>query len=72
MDGVGLGDDVNGGPLFNVTLEGVQEFNVLAHDYPANYGLTSGGVVTDHHEIGRQPIPRLRLRFRPQSGHDRH
>lgn len=45
MDGAALRDDVNGGPLFNVTLEGVQEFNVLAHDYPANYGLTSGGIV---------------------------
>ncbi len=45
IDGVALRDDVNGGPLFNVTLEGVQEFNVIAHDYPAQYGLTSGGIV---------------------------
>jgi hypothetical protein len=45
VDGVAFRDDVNGGPLFNVTLEGVQEFNVLSHDYPAQYGLTSGGIV---------------------------
>jgi len=45
VDGMALRDDVNGGPLFNVTLEGVQEFNVVAHDYPAQYGLTAGGIV---------------------------
>ncbi len=45
VDGVDLRDDVNGGPLFNVTLEGVQEFNVIAHDYPAQYGISAGGIV---------------------------
>ena len=44
-DGATLRDDANGGVLFNVTLEGVQEFNVIAHDYPAQYGLISGGIM---------------------------
>lgn len=45
VDGVTLRDDANGGVLYNLTLEGVQEFNVIGHDYPAQYGQISGGIV---------------------------
>jgi hypothetical protein len=45
VDGVDNRDEVVGGTLFNYTLEGIQEFTVLAHDFTANYGRSSGGVV---------------------------
>lgn len=45
VDGSVFRDDENGGTLFNLTLEGVQEFNVISHDYPAQYGQSSGGIV---------------------------
>ena len=45
VDGVAMRDDVNGGTMFNMTMEGVQEFTVLAHDFGTQYGRTSGGVV---------------------------
>jgi hypothetical protein len=45
VDGVDNRDEVVGGTLFNYTLEGIQEFTVLSHDFTANYGRSSGGVV---------------------------
>lgn len=45
VDGVDNRDEVVGGTLFNYTIEGIQEFTVLAHDFTANYGRSSGGVV---------------------------
>ncbi|PYR44723.1 MAG: hypothetical protein DMF89_27100 [Acidobacteria bacterium] len=45
VDGVDNRDEVVGGTLFNYTLEGIQEFTVLTHDFTANYGRSSGGVV---------------------------
>ena len=45
VDGVATRDDVVGGTMFNMTVEGIQEFNVLAHDYGTQYGRTAGGVV---------------------------
>lgn len=45
VDGMASRDDVVGGTMFNVTLEGIQEFKVLSHDFSAQYGRTSGSVV---------------------------
>jgi carboxypeptidase family protein len=45
VDGVDNRDEVVGGTLFNYTIEGIQEFTVLSHDFTANYGRSSGGVV---------------------------
>jgi len=45
VDGVAMRDDVVGGTMFNMTIEGVQEFNVLPHDFGTQYGRTGGGVV---------------------------
>ncbi len=45
VDGMASRDDVVGGTMFNVTLEGIQEFKVLSHDFSAQYGHTSGSVV---------------------------
>lgn len=45
VDGVATRDDVDGGTMFNVSIEGIQEFKVLAHEFGAQYGRTDGGVV---------------------------
>src|SRR5882724_2363233 len=38
-------DDIVGGPMMNFTIEGVQEFKLLAHAFSAQYGRGSAGVV---------------------------
>ncbi len=45
VDGVAARDDVVGGTMFNFTLEGIQEFKVLSHEFGAQYGRTAGSVV---------------------------
>ncbi|OFW40449.1 MAG: hypothetical protein A3J28_16865 [Acidobacteria bacterium RIFCSPLOWO2_12_FULL_60_22] len=45
VDGLAARDDVVGGTMFNLTLEGIREFKVLPHEFGAQYGRTNGGVV---------------------------
>ena len=45
VDGADNRDDVDGGPEQNYTIEGIQEFKLLTHEYGAQYGRTNGGVV---------------------------
>jgi hypothetical protein len=45
VDGVANRDFMLGGAAMDYTLEGIQEFKVHAHDFGAEYGLSSGGVI---------------------------
>jgi hypothetical protein len=45
VDGAENRDDIVGGPMMNFTIEGVQEFKLLAHSFSAQYGRASAGVV---------------------------
>lgn len=45
VDGIDNRDDIIGGPMMNFTLEGIQEFKVLTHEFSAQYGRTDGAVV---------------------------
>ena len=45
MDGADLNDETTGGVRGSVPMEAVQEFQVLASGYQAEYGRASGGVV---------------------------
>lgn len=45
VDGADNRDDLDGGPEQNYTIEGIQEFKLLTHEYGAQYGRTNGGVV---------------------------
>jgi hypothetical protein len=45
VDGAENRDDIVGGPMMNFSLEGVQEFKLLAHSFSAQYGRASAGVV---------------------------
>ncbi len=45
VDGADNRDDIDGGPEQNYTIEGIQEFKLLSHEYGAQYGRTNGGVV---------------------------
>jgi hypothetical protein len=45
VDGADNKDDMIGGPLQNYTLEGIQEFKLLAHEYGPQYGRTNGAIV---------------------------
>ena len=45
VDGIDNRDDIIGGPMMNFTLEGIQEFKVLSHEFSAQYGRTDGAVV---------------------------
>ena len=45
VDGVDNEDNMIGGPLQNYSLEGIQEFKLLAHDYGVEYGRTNGSTL---------------------------
>lgn len=45
VDGADDRDDVVGGPLQNYTIEGIQEFKLLAHEFGAQYGRSNGAVL---------------------------
>src|SRR6185295_10093971 len=46
IDGGDNTDDTNGGALQNFNLESVQEFNIQTQQYKAEYGRSTGGVLT--------------------------
>jgi len=46
VDGMDNHDDNDAGATMELTLEGIQEFNVMAHGAPAEYGRTGGGVAS--------------------------
>jgi hypothetical protein len=43
VDGADNKDDITGGPLQNYTLEGIEEFRLITHQYGAQYGRSNGG-----------------------------
>jgi hypothetical protein len=45
VDGAENRDDIVGGPMMNFTIEGIQEFKLLAHAFSAAYGRSNNGVV---------------------------
>jgi hypothetical protein len=45
VDGGDNKDDVLGGPLQNFTLEGIEEFRLISHQYDAQYGRSNGGEI---------------------------
>src|SRR5262245_20580659 len=45
VDGLDNRDDMVGGPMMNYSLEAIQEYKVLAHNFGAQYGHTSGAAV---------------------------
>jgi hypothetical protein len=45
VDGVDNHDDNNGGTLMRYSMEGVEEFNILLHNFAAEYGKTSGAAI---------------------------
>ncbi len=45
VDGAENRDAIVGGPMMNFTLEGVQEFKLLAHGFSAQYGRSNNAVV---------------------------
>jgi hypothetical protein len=45
VDGVDNHDDNNGGTLMRYSMEGVEEFNLLLHNFSAEYGKTSGAAI---------------------------
>jgi hypothetical protein len=46
VDGMDNHDDNDAGATMEITLESIQEFNVMAHGAPAEYGRTGGGVAS--------------------------
>jgi len=46
VDGMDNHDDNDAGATMEISLESIQEFNVMAHGAPAEYGRTGGGVVS--------------------------
>jgi hypothetical protein len=46
VDGMDNHDDNDAGATMEISLEAIQEFNVMAHGAPAEYGRTGGGVVS--------------------------
>jgi hypothetical protein len=46
VDGMDNHDDNDAGATMSLTLESIQEFNVMAHGAPAEYGRTGGGVAS--------------------------
>jgi hypothetical protein len=46
VDGMDNHDDNDAGATMELSLEGIQEFNVMAHGAPAEYGRTGGGVAS--------------------------
>ena len=58
LDGVNINDYANAGPGSvlggNLGTDAVAEFSVLTTNYSAEYGRTSGGVITCDHEVGNQ------------------
>jgi hypothetical protein len=46
VDGMDNHDDNDAGATMELTLEGIQEFNIMAHGAPAEYGRTGGGVAS--------------------------
>jgi hypothetical protein len=45
VDGMDNKDDLLGGPVQNYTIEGMQEFKLLSHEYGSQYGRTNGAVL---------------------------
>ena len=45
VDGADDRDDIIGGPVQNITIEGIQEFNVITHRFSAEYGGATAAVV---------------------------
>jgi hypothetical protein len=43
VDGADNKDDIVGGPLQNYTLEGIEEFRLITHQYGAQFGRADGG-----------------------------
>ncbi len=60
LDGVSINDYSNGGPgsILGVVLgvEAVQEFSVITNNAPAEYGLTSGGVINSATRSGTNEL----------------
>ena len=46
VDGLDNHDDNDAGATMEISLESIQEFNVMAHGAPAEYGRTGGGVAS--------------------------
>jgi hypothetical protein len=46
VDGMDNHDDNDAGATMELTLEGIQEFNIMAHGAPAEYGRSGGGVAS--------------------------
>jgi len=44
VDGAENRDDIVGGPMMNFSVEGIQEFKLLAHSFTAQYGRSSNAV----------------------------
>ena len=70
LDGASINDYANGAPGSvlgdNLGIDAVQQVAVLGSNYPAEYGRTSGGVISvgNHQRSGR--VSRFRLRISPQ------
>lgn len=45
VDGLDNRDDIIGGPMMNFTLEGIQEFKLISHEFGAQYGRTDGAIL---------------------------
>ena len=65
LDGVNINDYANAGPGSvlggNLGTDAVAEFSILTTNYAAEYGRTSGGVISAITKIGNKPISWQRL-----------
>ncbi len=76
MDGGDNTDDTIGGALQNFNLEAVQEFKIQTMQYKAEYGRSSGGVLSvvtktgtnDFHGSAYELLPQRRLRLEDRVG----
>ena len=51
---------------FTVPQESIQEFQVVAAGYSAEFGRSTGGLVNADHQVGHQPAARLGVLRQPQ------
>ena len=66
VDGGDNTDDTIGGALQNFNLESVQEFNIQTQQYKAEYGRSTGGVLTVVTKTGTNELRRQRLGLLPR------
>ena len=66
IDGVPVGEEGGDGTThITPNIDAIGEVNVITSGYTAENGRQSSGLIQHHHQVGHQPVPRVRLVQRP-------